>query len=197
MRTTPGSRLLPLVLLPALAAQTFVRVRYGVVEPRGPGAPITALNAVTAQPCGTLLTARHGQPIANAAGSSLQTLAFMNPACVNRRGQIVFVASAAGLRNQDVFVDDFGPAGGSFVLFGSLSTQSLSFPPYGELLVGGAAPVVTLLGATPYPGLAGPHSARFPIPNAPGFVGLSIHYQALGFGAVPIQFTNRTTTRIE
>ncbi|MBM4063793.1 MAG: hypothetical protein FJ265_22240, partial [Planctomycetes bacterium] len=101
-----ASLLLPLVLLPALAAQTFVRVRDGVVEPRGPGAPIAALNAVTAQPCGTLLTARYGQPIANAAGSSLQTLAFMNPACVNRRGQIAFVANAAGQRNQGVFVAD-------------------------------------------------------------------------------------------
>lgn len=94
-------------------------------------------------------------------------------------------------------VFDFGPPGASFLLFVSLSTQNVAMPPYGDLLVGGAAPIVTLTGLVPYPGLAAPHLASLPIPNNTAFRGLSLHYQSLAVTSSGIQFTNRATTRID
>lgn len=95
-----------------------------------------------------------------------------------------------------VVVDDFGPAGASFVLLASLTTQILPMPPYGDLLIGGATPVVTVLGITPYPGTAGPHSLSFPIPNVPAYAGIQLHYQAIALTGSTIAFTNRTTTTL-
>lgn len=98
--------LLPLLLAP-LCAQTFVRVRDDITVPR-PGAPAvsTSLTSVTGALCGTVLGARDGQAIVNDAGNTLSTNAFMNPACINRRGQLAFVGGATGVRNQGVFVAD-------------------------------------------------------------------------------------------
>jgi hypothetical protein len=94
------------VLAIPLAAQTYVRTHDDVVEQRsatGPAVVSTSLTSTTG--CGMLAVAWDGQAITG--GGSLQAMAFMNPACINRAGQMAFVASTYGSsRNQGVFVAD-------------------------------------------------------------------------------------------
>ena len=90
-------------------------------------------------------------------------------------------------------IDDFGPAGASFVLFFSTATQSVSLPPYGTLLIG-PAPILALTGVVAYPGLAGPHTQPLPIPNNPALRGVSLHFQSLALLPTSYQLTNRATS---
>lgn len=97
------------ILVASLGAQTFVRVRDGVVEQRGAPVPTSpSLTSVTAAPCGAVLGARDGLPIVNEPGATVTTNAFMNPACTNRRGELAFFGSASGARNQGIFVHGGG-----------------------------------------------------------------------------------------
>jgi hypothetical protein len=94
-----------------------------------------------------------------------------------------------------VSVGDFGPAGSSFLLCVSTAGQNVAMPPYGTLLIG-PAPIVTLTGVLPYPGLAGPHLLPLPIPNNPAFRGAALYFQSLALSATGLQLTNRATTSI-
>jgi hypothetical protein len=105
-------RALPLLvpfLLASLDAQTFVRVRDGVIEKRGGAVPTApSLTSITAAPCGTLLGTHDGLPIVNEPGATVMTNAFMNPACTNRHGDLAFFGNASGARNQGIFVASGG-----------------------------------------------------------------------------------------
>jgi hypothetical protein len=105
-RPRPSWFVLPF-LLASICAQNFVRVRDDVIEKRGPAGPgHAAPSSVRPAFCGTLVAAYDGQPILNAAGATVITDAFMNPACTNRDGAIAFYARASGVRNQGIFVAD-------------------------------------------------------------------------------------------
>ncbi|MBK8975458.1 MAG: hypothetical protein IPM29_06000 [Planctomycetes bacterium] len=90
-------------------------------------------------------------------------------------------------------IDDFGPAGASFVLFLSTAAQSLHWPPYGTLLIG-PTPILPVTGVVPYPGTSGPHRVSLPIPNSPVLHGLSLHFQTLALLTAGPQLTNRATS---
>ncbi len=94
-------------------------------------------------------------------------------------------------------IDDFGPAGASFVLCVSTATQTLPVPPFGTLLIGGSAPIITLSGLVPYPGLSGPHTQQLLVPNDPTLRGLAVHFQSVAFTATGIELTNRATTLVD
>jgi hypothetical protein len=97
---------------------------------------------------------------------------------------------------ETVHVGDFGPAGASFILCVSTAAQSVAVPPYGTLLIG-PAPIATLTGLVPYPGLSAPHLLPLPIPGNPAFAGASLHFQALALQGANLQLTNRATTLIQ
>ena len=94
-----------------------------------------------------------------------------------------------------VQIGDFGPAGASFFLCVSTAQQSVHVSGFGTLLIG-PAPIVTLSGLVPYPGLSGPHWLPLPIPNNPAFAGASLHFQSLALATTSVQLTNRATTMI-
>lgn len=93
-------------------------------------------------------------------------------------------------------IDDFGPAGASFVLCVSTATQNLLVPPFGTLLIGGSAPILTLTGLVPYPGLSGPHVQVLSVPNDPALVGLAVHFQSVAFTATSVELTNRASSLV-
>ncbi|MFO1054624.1 MAG: hypothetical protein U1F36_20570 [Planctomycetota bacterium] len=103
-------------------------------------------------------------------------------------------ASPCRSLGQTLDIDDFGPAGTSFVLCVSTATQSLPVPPYGTLLIGGSAPIVTLTGLVPYPGLSGPHTSHLQVPNNAAIRGLAVHFQSVAFTATGLQLTNRASS---
>lgn len=90
-------------------------------------------------------------------------------------------------------VDDFGPAGASFLLCVSTATQSQYVHPYGTLLIG-PAPIASITGLVPYPGWSGPHTLPVPIPNNPAFRGAALHFQSLAITATGAELTNRATS---
>ena len=96
--------------------------------------------------------------------------------------------------NDNIRVDDFGPAGGSFLLFASFHAQNVPLPPYGALMIGPS--MVMLQGPTPYPGLSGPRTLSLPVPNMPVLVGLSLHFQSLGITPSTLLLSNRATTAL-
>ena len=90
-------------------------------------------------------------------------------------------------------VDDFGPAGASFVLFLSTATQSLHWPPFGTLLIG-PTPILALTGVVAYPGLSGPDTQWLPIPSDLALRGLALHFQSFALVSSSYQLTNRATS---
>ena len=97
------------------------------------------------------------------------------------------------LPGDSVVVENFGPAGASFLLCVSNTQQNVPVPPNGALLIG-PSPILTLTGVTAYPGLSGPHTLPIPIPNNPLFRGLSLHFQSLAMTTTGLQSTNRAST---
>ena len=93
-----------------------------------------------------------------------------------------------------LLVDDFGPAGASFLLFASTALTSVPVPPFGTLLIG-PTPILAMTGVLPYPGLSGPDTRQFPIPNDLGLRGLALHFQSLGIlTSTNFQLSNRATS---
>jgi hypothetical protein len=91
-------------------------------------------------------------------------------------------------------VDDFGQAGGSFLLFASFTTQNVPAAPYGTVLIGPS--IAMLTGVASYPGLSGPHTLALPVPNIPALNGMTLHFQSFAFAASGIQLTNRASTQL-
>ncbi len=93
-------------------------------------------------------------------------------------------------------VDDYGPAGGVYVMAGSTATTNIPLAPWGTLLIG-PSPLVILAGPTAYPGTSGPSTTLLPIPPNPLVQGMALHFQTLAFGAPTDQLTNRASTLLQ
>lgn len=101
------------------------------------------------------------------------------------------VASAA--HGGPLRVDDWGPSGALFALFLSTARTSLPLPPFGTLLIG-PSPIVTVLGATPYPAASALHTLVLTVPNVPGLAGATLYWQSLSVQGTAGTLTNRTET---
>jgi len=110
-------------------------------------------------------------------------------------GPAVSATSAAPIGGT-LRVDDWGPAGAAFALFLSTASTNLPLPPFGTLLIG-PTPLVTVLGATPYPPSPALHSLVLGVPNVPSLAGATLFWQSLSVQGSAGTLTNRTQTRLQ